>query len=151
MMSSWTIPDIEEENVIREKEKNATRDEQENTTQNEEDIISGGGNDDGEFEEKGTVRRSQREERRPKYLNDYVNTCVLNAEVFLEDLSEIYADIRGRQGSNKVISSCSRSFQEEMKTFVENNIWTLTKLPPERKALDNKWVFKIKFNENGDI
>lgn len=87
MMSSWTIPDIEEENVIREKEENATRDEEENTTQNEENIISGGGNDDGEFEEKGTVRRSQREERRPKYLNDYVNTCVLNAEVFLEDLS----------------------------------------------------------------
>lgn len=36
MMSSWTTPDIEEENVIREKEKNATRDEEENTTQNEE-------------------------------------------------------------------------------------------------------------------
>jgi len=32
-----------------------------------------------------------------------------------------------------------------------NNTWTLVKLPPGRKAIGSKWVFKIKENFDGSI
>jgi hypothetical protein len=33
----------------------------------------------------------------------------------------------------------------------ENDRWELCKLPPNRKAIDNKWVFKTKLNSDGSI
>lgn len=39
-------------------------------------------------------------------------------------------------------------WQEVMKNEIEalenNNTWTLTHLPPGKKAIDSKWVYKIK-------
>jgi hypothetical protein len=40
---------------------------------------------------------------------------------------------------------------EEMNARKENNPCNLTELPPEEKAVDNKWVFKVKRDESGDI
>ena len=32
-----------------------------------------------------------------------------------------------------------------------NNTWTFVKLPPGRKAIGSKWVFKVKENVDGSI
>jgi len=32
-----------------------------------------------------------------------------------------------------------------------NNIWELTKLPANKKAIDVKWVFKLKLKPNGKV
>lgn len=38
-----------------------------------------------------------------------------------------------------------------MDALIENNTWTLTELPKDRKAVWSKWIFKIKYQPNGDI
>lgn len=44
-----------------------------------------------------------------------------------------------------------RAIKEEMDSLIENNTWSLVELPENRRAIDNRWVFKIKYKANGDI
>jgi hypothetical protein len=39
----------------------------------------------------------------------------------------------------------------EIESLMSNNTWELTDLPVGRKAIDGKWVFKIKYNEHGQV
>ena len=39
----------------------------------------------------------------------------------------------------------------EYSSLQENQTWELVKLPPNREAVPCKWVFKVKYRENGDI
>ena len=36
-----------------------------------------------------------------------------------------------------------------MQSHEENRTWKLTKLPERQHLLDNKWVYRIKTDENG--
>ena len=40
---------------------------------------------------------------------------------------------------------------DEITALQNNNTWELVELPPGRKAIGSKWVFKIKYDENGEI
>jgi hypothetical protein len=40
---------------------------------------------------------------------------------------------------------------KEMQAHIKNGTWELIKLPPGRKAIDSKWVFKVKRNADGSI
>lgn len=40
---------------------------------------------------------------------------------------------------------------EEMKSLRKNDTYELVDLPKGRKALRNKWVYKIKRDSNGDL
>ncbi|CAH9142301.1 unnamed protein product [Cuscuta epithymum] len=41
--------------------------------------------------------------------------------------------------------------QREIHALEENGTWTLVQLPPGKKAVDSKWVYKIKYKPNGDV
>jgi hypothetical protein len=41
--------------------------------------------------------------------------------------------------------------QEEYNSLMANNTWTLVPLPPDRKPVSCKWVFKIKQGVNGEV
>lgn len=43
------------------------------------------------------------------------------------------------------------AMDEEYKSLLSNKTWTVTALPPGRKAIKCKWVFKIKRNTDGSI
>jgi hypothetical protein len=43
--------------------------------------------------------------------------------------------------------SWRRAMEEELRAIEENGSWTLTDLPPGRKAIGLKWVFKVKKDE----
>lgn len=43
------------------------------------------------------------------------------------------------------------AMQTEMRSLAENGTWDLVDLPPGRKAIPNKWVYKLKLNGNGQI
>ena len=41
--------------------------------------------------------------------------------------------------------------KEEMEALEKNGTWEITTLPEGKRALDSKWVYKIKLKPNGDI
>ena len=40
---------------------------------------------------------------------------------------------------------------KEMKSLQDNKAWELTTLPPGKKAISCKWVYKVKMNNDGSI
>ena len=41
--------------------------------------------------------------------------------------------------------------QENIDSFISNNTWILTQLPPSRIVIDDKWVYKIKRRLEGEV
>ena len=36
-------------------------------------------------------------------------------------------------------------------TLKSNNTWTFTTLPPHKKAMGCKWVYRVKYRSNGSV
>lgn len=47
--------------------------------------------------------------------------------------------------------SWKKAMTDEINSHSENETWTLTNLPSDRKAIKSGWVFKLKRDENGNI
>lgn len=45
----------------------------------------------------------------------------------------------------------SAAIKDELDSLDKNEVWKVTKLPPGRKPIDSKWVFKLKTKANGEI
>lgn len=43
------------------------------------------------------------------------------------------------------------AMQNEINALEKNETWTLEPLPPGKKVVDSKWVYKIKFKPNGEV
>ena len=43
------------------------------------------------------------------------------------------------------------AMQSEIESMYENKVWTLTDLPNDRWAIENKWIFKKKTDADGNI
>lgn len=41
--------------------------------------------------------------------------------------------------------------QKEMKALEDNDTWEITTLPPGKKAITSKWVYKVKFKPDGTV
>lgn len=72
----------------------------------------------------------------------YKSTSVLNA-----DDPVTVNDIEGRPDKQLWLDS----MQEEMNALQKNRTWTLTDLPPGKKAIKSKWIFKTKFDAAGKL
>lgn len=44
-----------------------------------------------------------------------------------------------------------QAVNEEIDAILKNNTWELTTLPKRKQLLNNKWIFKIKRDNNGNI
>ena len=44
-----------------------------------------------------------------------------------------------------------RALDNEYSAHIKNNTWTLTNLPEGRKAIDCRWVFKVKYKADGSV
>ncbi|XP_055527642.1 uncharacterized protein LOC129720218 [Wyeomyia smithii] len=44
-----------------------------------------------------------------------------------------------------------KAMYDEYDALMSNRTWTLTELPPDRKAIKCKWVFKTKHDANGNV
>ena len=51
----------------------------------------------------------------------------------------------------RVNHSTKEAMQEEMDSMSKNQVWELVDLPPGRKAIGNKWIFKVKCKADGSI
>lgn len=43
------------------------------------------------------------------------------------------------------------AMQREITALENNDTWILTDLPPGKKAIDSKWVYKIKYKPSGEV
>ena len=41
--------------------------------------------------------------------------------------------------------------EKEMQSLKENDVWELTTLPPGKKLIGSKWVYKVKTSGDGSI
>lgn len=71
----------------------------------------------------------------------------LSAENYVDNTPNSYSDAMSSDDSSK----WKRAMDQEMHALEKNETWTLVKLPENRRAISNKWVFKIKTDEAGNV
>jgi hypothetical protein len=99
-------------------------------------------------EEPQTTRRSTRF-REPANIwmeRKYPDTHAYAAIVVSEEPSSFTEAMRRDDSQH-----WQTAMKSEMKSIAQNQTWTLVKLPANRKAIDCKWVFKLKYQANGEI
>ena len=87
-------------------------------------------------------RRSQRVRHRPDYYIEGASVATNMSEnpvSFHEAVS----------GPNSV--KWKQAMEREMRSLRENEVWELVELPPDRKVVGSKWVFKVKTDEVGRV
>lgn len=122
------------ENNLEEETSNSSESESEHET-----------NEPVESEE---VRRSTRGRRPPAWHSEYVTESNIAYCLLTEDgePSNIH------EASNSPDASMWKTaMQEEIEALHKNKTWELVPLPPGRKAIGNKWVYKIKRDSNDQI
>jgi hypothetical protein len=84
----------------------------------------------------------KRVRRKSNYIS-VIETCV--EEVTGEQISLT----EGVIGPEKVEWQCA--MKEELKSFNENDTWELVDMPKDGTVVKNKWVFKKKYNSDGEV
>ncbi|GJU76308.1 ribonuclease H-like domain-containing protein [Tanacetum coccineum] len=102
--------------------------------------------------------------------NTHHEGTVLNETYFINDFyenSEFNSDVE-ELPANTLRRSCRQTklpfslndfiveekidaMNAEIEALNENHIWVITDLPANRKAIRNKWIYKIKYKASGDI
>jgi len=70
----------------------------------------------------------------------------LSAEAYVEDVPNDFQDIEGRNDSQHWY----QAVLEEIQALKQNNTWTMTKLPPGRRAISSRWIFRLKRDKDGN-
>ncbi|CAL2276266.1 unnamed protein product [Prunus armeniaca] len=139
---------------------------------NEEDIVLNGANEEdsgGESDTRevgldslnnvneGSLSSSSEEghegriRRRPVWMNDYESGEGLSEEedvtnlVFFASIDPVHFEEAIKHEKWRV------AMDSEMKSIEKNETWVLTDLPAGAKKIGVKWVYKTKFNENGEL
>lgn len=123
----------------------------------EDDAESGGNTDDNKEADTEVwtelpvddvvLRRSNRESKKPSYLDDYI----LLAEVDGEELLMLLNDEPWSYSEAKEEKVWRDACDDEINSIEKNKTWDLVELPNGAKAIGLKWVFKIKRNSDGSI
>ncbi|XP_071728013.1 uncharacterized protein [Rutidosis leptorrhynchoides] len=119
---------------------------------------------EGNTQPNQNLRRSTRETNLPRKYNDfivegkvkygfekYVNYSFLNCENydFVSSLNKSVEPSCYKHAIND--PNWREAMNLEMEALNKNNTWVITELPPDRKPIGNKWVYKIKYKSNGEI
>ena len=139
-----TMADLPEEPVIEDPESVITNDDAEEETEVQET--------DNNRESEQLSRRSERNRMPPNrdgvITGDWWKrdaTCS-SAEGISEEPTTLEAALTS---PDKV--QWKEALDNEYSSLVKNNTWTLVPLPKGRKAVDCRWVFKVKYNADGSI
>ena len=103
-------------------------------------------NDDDHGTSDQFTTEPRRSNRARSTLEWYGNTVV---EVMLLDHDELanYEEAMMSPDSAKWLEA----MKSEMGSMYENKVWTLVDLPDDRKAIENKWIFKRKTDADSSV
>ena len=91
-------------------------------------------------------RRSDRIRRFPQHLQEFAAHIQLrHQDLPAEDLTD---NITFKQAS--LNPHWQKAMKEEIASIYANRTWSLVPLPPDKKAITSKWVFKLKPGINGE-
>lgn len=91
-----------------------------------------------------TTRKSTRKRQPPKRFDDYVLYTTLNPDdaepqTWQEAMNSNYKDL------------WKEAMNQEINSLEKNKVWSLQDLPPGKKPISLKWVFKTKKKDDGSI
>ncbi|UYV72085.1 hypothetical protein LAZ67_9001767 [Cordylochernes scorpioides] len=91
-----------------------------------------------------TLRRSQRSTKGipPQRYSLHANYASIREPLNWNELDNLLLDEK---------KEWLKASEEEMKSLIENDTWTLTDLPPGKKSIGSKWIFKAKYNQDGNV
>ena len=93
--------------------------------------------------EPAQIRRSTRERRPPSYYGIPVNYTNLTLAQEPTSYSEAV--------SSSDQTKWKQAMQTEIKSLKDNKVWDLVELPPGRKTVGSKWVYKLKTGADGKV
>jgi hypothetical protein len=91
---------------------------------------------------KQTERRSTRPRKSPEWFGD----TVLSVKMIDQDKPTTYTEAMEGLESEK----CLKAMKSEIRSMCDNQVWTLVDIPRDRKAVENKWIFKKKTDADGN-
>ncbi|KAL0319697.1 UNVERIFIED_CONTAM: Retrovirus-related Pol polyprotein from transposon RE1 [Sesamum radiatum] len=107
------------------------------------------------------LRRSQRVSSKPSWLSDYDCHCISSATscspisystahiqfvAHLSTLQEPKSYLQASKDRNWV-----EAMIQELNALAANKTWTLTSLPPGKRTIGSRWVYKLKLKPDGSI
>ena len=116
-----------------------------------------------------SIRRSQRSTKVPLWLQDYVASAQLQPNkplysidkyIGYDSLSSSYRAFLTSFGTEVEPTSFEEAckdprwveaMQAEISALESNQTWQVVPLPPNKKAIGCKWIFKIKYHASGEI
>lgn len=94
-----------------------------------------------------TQEQLKRNRKTPTWHKDYeMSMMALSAEYYVQDLPETVEEIKTHPNHTQ----WKAAMEEEMRALNENT-WTLVKRLPNKRVINNKWVFKVKTDEQGNV
>ena len=116
------------------------------------------------------VRRSIRQHHKPTYLHDYVCcsltkdstvvcTCtVTNLSLYPNSQYTVCASlgsavVQEPQHYKDAVNDPGwrEAMDKEIQALIANNTWEIVSLPPQKKPIDCKWVYKAKYKADGSL
>jgi hypothetical protein len=92
---------------------------------------------------KQTNRRSARVHKSPKWFGNPVLSVMLTDQ----DKPATYTEVMKGPESEKWL----KAMKSEIRSMYDNQVWTLVDIPSDRKAVENKWIFKKKTDKDSNV
>ena len=82
-----------------------------------------------------------------RYAPEWYSNPVLEVMLLDHDKSTNYEEAMMSPDSAKWLET----MKSEMESMYENKVWTLVDLPDDCRAIENKWIFKMKTDADGSV
>ena len=107
--------------------------------------------EESDQEKPSDTRCSTRERKPPVYYHDeYAGiTTARHTALFVAEIEEPTSLKEALESEHAL--NWKAAADSEYESLIENETWELVELPPGRKAISCRWVFKVKHDENGKI
>ena len=106
-----------------------------------------------EPQEEKELRRSERTRKTPvRYgYDEYADTATCRVRHVAYHLSEVDEPSTIQEAKSNDAPEWKVATDAEYNSLIENKTWQLVELPPGRKAIGCKWVFKLKHDVDGRV
>jgi len=93
------------------------------------------------------IRRSERIKDKSKLSYRFLEKCLMNTQMCLNDIPNTYEEIKTRKDR----TLWEDAIKIELNSHFVNNTWCLVQMSKDKNMVDCKCVFSIQQDENGNL